>query len=159
QWLRNFLEHCVHGTNAVTGKQGTPIDFISFHAKGAPSIVDSHVRMGISNQLRTINENFGIIASFPELKHKPIVVGECDPDGCAACAATLYPQNAYRNTTLFASYTAAVFARKHELAERSGVNFDGAVTWSFEFEGFPYFMGFRSLATNGVDKPVLNTFR
>jgi xylan 1,4-beta-xylosidase len=35
----------------------------------------------------------------------------------------------------------------------------GAVTWAFEFENQPYFEGFRSLATNGVDKPVLNAFR
>jgi xylan 1,4-beta-xylosidase len=33
------------------------------------------------------------------------------------------------------------------------------VTWAFEFEGQPYFEGFRTLATNGVDKPVLNAFR
>jgi len=33
------------------------------------------------------------------------------------------------------------------------------VTWAFEFEGQPYFEGFRSLATNGIDKPVLNVFR
>jgi xylan 1,4-beta-xylosidase len=33
------------------------------------------------------------------------------------------------------------------------------VTWAFEFEGQPYFEGFRTLATNGIDKPVLNTFR
>jgi xylan 1,4-beta-xylosidase len=33
------------------------------------------------------------------------------------------------------------------------------LTWSFEFEGRDYFEGFRTLATNGVDKPVLNVFR
>ena len=33
------------------------------------------------------------------------------------------------------------------------------LTWAFEFEGQPYFEGFRTLATNGVDKPVLNFFR
>lgn len=33
------------------------------------------------------------------------------------------------------------------------------MTWAFEFEGQPYFEGFRTLATNGVDKPVLNAFR
>jgi len=32
-------------------------------------------------------------------------------------------------------------------------------TWSFEFEDQPYFDGFRTLATNGIDKPVLNVFR
>jgi xylan 1,4-beta-xylosidase len=33
------------------------------------------------------------------------------------------------------------------------------LTWSFEFEDRQYFEGFRTLATNGVDKPVLNVFR
>jgi xylan 1,4-beta-xylosidase len=35
----------------------------------------------------------------------------------------------------------------------------GAVTWGFEFENQPYFDGFRDLATNGIDKPVLGVFR
>jgi xylan 1,4-beta-xylosidase len=38
-------------------------------------------------------------------------------------------------------------------------NLVGAVSWSFEFENQPWFYGFRDLATNGVDKPVLNVFR
>ena len=36
---------------------------------------------------------------------------------------------------------------------------DGAVTWAFQFENQPWFAGFRTLATNGIDKPVLNVFR
>ena len=112
--------------------------------------------MGIANQLRTIDENLGIVASFPELKGKPIVIGESDPDGCAACQG---PQLGYRNTTMYSSYTAASFARKHDLAERHGVNLEGALTWAFEFEDQPYFAGFRALATNGIDLPVLNVFR
>jgi xylan 1,4-beta-xylosidase len=39
------------------------------------------------------------------------------------------------------------------------VNLEGALTWAFEFEDQPYFAGFRSLASNGIDKPVLNVFR
>jgi xylan 1,4-beta-xylosidase len=153
---REFLEHCLRGKNYATGKVGTPIDFISFHAKGAPTFVDGHVRMGIANQLRAINEGFGIVASFPELKGKPIVIGESDPDGCAACQG---PQLGYRNGTMYASYTAASFARKHDLAERHGVNLEGALTWAFEFEDQPYFAGFRVLASNGIDLPVMNVFR
>jgi xylan 1,4-beta-xylosidase len=60
---------------------------------------------------------------------------------------------------MYSSYTAACFARKHELAEKHGVNLEGALTWAFEFEDQPYFAGFRSLASNGLDKPVLNVFR
>jgi xylan 1,4-beta-xylosidase len=106
--------------------------------------------------LRTIDSGFAIIASYPELKNKPIVIGESDPDGCAACQGS---QLGYRNTTMYSSYTAASFARKHELADKYGVNLEGALTWAFEFEGQPYFAGFRALATNGIDLPVLNVFR
>jgi len=76
-YFRAFLEHCLHGTNQATGKPGTPLDFVSFHAKGAPVYVDNHVRMGIANQLRTIDENFRIVASYPELQRTPIVRGMC----------------------------------------------------------------------------------
>ena len=159
RYLREFLEHCVRGENYATGGKGTPLDFVSFHAKGAPRLVDGHVRMGITEQLRVIDSSFRIIASFPELKDKPIVIGESDPDGCAACSAKVYPQNGYRNGALYASYTAASFARKHDLAAKHGVNLEGALTWAFEFEDQPYFAGFRTLSTNGIDKPVLNVFR
>jgi xylan 1,4-beta-xylosidase len=39
------------------------------------------------------------------------------------------------------------------------VNLKGAVTWAFEFEDQEWFAGFRELASNGVDKPVMNVFR
>ena len=156
KWTRDFLEHQLRGTNAATGKTGTPIDFVSFHAKGSPSYVDGHVRMGIANQLRVIDDGFRIVASFPELKGTPIVIGESDPEGCAACQG---PQLAYRNGTMYSSYTAAVFARKHDLAAKHGVNLEGALTWAFEFEDQPLFAGFRVLATGGIDLPVLNVFR
>ncbi|MGH9309899.1 MAG: GH39 family glycosyl hydrolase [Vicinamibacterales bacterium] len=159
QLFRDFLEHCLRGTNHATGKIGSPLDFIAFHAKGAPRVVDGHVRMAISNQLRAISNGFQIVASFPELKGLPIVIGESDPEGCAACSMATNPENAYRNGTMYSSYTAAQLARTFELADLHGVNLLGSVTWAFEFENQPYFAGFRDLATNGIDKPVLNVFR
>jgi xylan 1,4-beta-xylosidase len=159
QFLRAFLEHVIRGKNYVTGAVGSPIDYIGFHAKGRPSLVNGHVQMGIENQLRSISKGFEIVASYPELKQLPIIIGESDPEGCAACSVDYNPQNAYRNGTMYSSYTAATFARKYDLQARHGVNFEGAVTWAFEFEDQPYFAGFRDLATNGIDKPVLNVFR
>jgi xylan 1,4-beta-xylosidase len=159
KFLRDFLEHCLRGTNYATGKIGAPLDFVAFHAKGAPRFVEGHVRMGLAEQLQDIDRGFAIVASFPELRGKPIIIGESDPDGCAACSARVYPQNGYRNGTLYASYTAAAFARKFDLATKHGVNFEGAVTWAFEFEDQPWFDGFRALASNGVELPVLNVFR
>ncbi|HYP06846.1 MAG TPA: beta-xylosidase [Bryobacteraceae bacterium] len=159
KFLKDFLEHVVRGKNYATGKTGSPIDYITFHAKGRPKVVDGHVQMGSEFQMRDIDQGFAIVASFPELKKLPILIGESDPEGCAACSVRFNPQNAYRNGTMYSSYTAATFARKFELAARHGVNFEGAVTWAFECEDQPYFDGFRDLATNGIDKPVLNVFR
>jgi len=148
EFLRAFLEHC--------REEGTPLDFISFHAKGRPRYVDDHVQMGIAAQLATIDQGFATIASFPELKRTPIVIGESDPEGCAACQG---PQLAYRNGTMYSSYTAASFARKYDLARKHGVNLQGALTWAFEFEDQAYFAGFRALASGGLPLPVLNVFR
>lgn len=158
-FLKTFLKHCTQDTNYVTGKIGTPLDFVAFHAKGAPKLVNGHVQMNMGTQLRDISSGFEIVASFPQLKNTPIIIGESDPEGCAACGMKTDPQNAYRNGTMYSSYTAASFARKYALADLHQVNFKGAVSWSFEFEDQPWFYGFRDLATNGVDKPVLNVFR
>jgi xylan 1,4-beta-xylosidase len=155
-FMEGFLRHIVAGRNHATGAIGTPTDFLAFHAKGSPTFVDGHVRMGIGAQLATIDRGFRMIAAVPELKAKPIVIGESDPEGCAACQG---PQLGYRNGTMYSSYTAAAFARKHALADKHGVHLEGALTWAFEFEDQPYFAGFRALATNGIDLPVLNVFR
>ncbi len=156
KFLRDFLEHCLRGVNFATGQTGSPLDFVAFHAKGSPKFENDHVRMGLSAQLRNIDEGFATVASFPELKNTPIIIGESDPEGCAACRG---PQLGYRNGTMYSSYTAASFARKYALADKHGVNFEGALTWAFEFENQPYFAGFRALASNGIDLPVLNVFR
>jgi xylan 1,4-beta-xylosidase len=159
QFLKDFLKHCQEGKNYVSGKIGSPLDFIAFHAKGAPRVVNGEVQMNMGQQLRDISSGFEIVASFPKFKKLPVIIGESDPEGCAACSMQDYPENAYRNGTMYSSYTSASFARKYALADHFGVNFKGAVTWAFEFEDQPWFNGFRDLATNGVDKPVLNVFR
>lgn len=155
-FYRTFLQHCLDGTNHVTGKKGSTLDYITFHAKGSPKLVDGHLQMNINPQLQSIAKGFEIVASFPKFKNLPIIIGESDPEGCAACAGANF---GYRNGTVYSSYQAAAFAKAYELADLYKVNLIGAVTWAFEFEDKPWFAGFRDLATNGVDKPVLNVYR
>jgi xylan 1,4-beta-xylosidase len=160
-YLKQFLEHCARGQNAVTGKTGAPLDFITYHAKGRPTVVQGqgHVRMGIAKNMTDVSRGMEIIASFPQFKKLPIILSESDPEGCAACSARVYPQNTYRNGTLYPTYTAVALNNIFRLADLHGANIEGMLTWAFEFEDQPWFDGFRSLATNGVDKPVLNVFR
>ena len=71
------------------GKIGTPLDFVSFHAKGAPRVVKENdaasCGCGSATSFAPSANGFSIVASFPELKDMPIVIGESDPEGCAAC--------------------------------------------------------------------------
>ena len=158
-FLQQFLTHCSKGANSATGGTGAPLDFISFHPKGSPSMVDGHVRMGIRNQLANMDRGMKIVASFPEFRNTPIILGESDPEGCGACSLATNPVEAYRNGPLYGVYVAEAEARTYELARKNGVNIEGSATWALEFEGQPYFAGYRELATNGVDKAVLNVFR
>jgi xylan 1,4-beta-xylosidase len=158
-FLRHFLEHCDSGRNYATSQTGAPLDFITYHAKGHPSVVDGHVRMGMAQQTRDVDAGFQIVRSFQKYRDLPIVLSESDPEGCAACSARVYPPNAYRNGTLYPTYTAVMTKNILDLAAQEKTNIAGMLTWAFEFEDQPYFDGFRTLATNGVDKPVLNVFR
>jgi xylan 1,4-beta-xylosidase len=110
----------------------------------------------VAAQLRAAERGMKILAADPRWRNTPIILGEFDPEGCAACKG---PQNAYRNGPLYGVSVAEAEMRLYELARRNGVKLEGAVTWAFEFEGEPAFAGYRELATNGIDKPVLNVFR
>jgi xylan 1,4-beta-xylosidase len=157
-FLDNFLKHCMDDKSAANGKP-VPLDFISFHPKGRPTVVDGHVRMGLANELKAAGEGFRIVAKYPTYIHLPIILSEADPEGCAACSMKVNPSNAYRNGPLYPTYTAAAIKGLFALQDRYKVNLISMVSWSFEFEDKEYFEGFRTLATNGVDKPVINVFR
>lgn len=159
EFLRAFLEHCAHQKNYATTKTGARLDFISFHPKGSPKWMGDHVQMGINRQLASIEAGLKIVTSFNEWRNTPVILGESDPEGCAACSARNNPQNSYRNGPLYAAYEAEALFHTLALAHFAHANLLGFVTWAFEFENQPYFEGFRELATNGLDKPVLNAFR
>ena len=157
-FLKNFLEHVNSGKSLANGK-ALPMDFISFHAKGSPKIVEGKVTMGVSSELKDVDAGFKLIATYPKFRNLPIILSEADPEGCAACSSKVNPANNYRNGTLYPAYTASAYKRLFELEDKHKVNLLGMLSWSFEFEDKDYFEGFRSLSTNGVNKPVLNFFR
>jgi xylan 1,4-beta-xylosidase len=157
-FLDMFLKHCLNDKSLANGKP-VPLDFISFHPKGRPSFVDGHVRMGIVNELDASDAGFKLVAKYPKFAHLPIILSEADPEGCAACSMKTNPANSYRNSPLYGTYTAVMIKALFDLQDRSKVNLAAMLSWSFEFENKDYFEGFRTLATNGIDKPVLNVFR
>jgi xylan 1,4-beta-xylosidase len=158
KFLDDFLAHVSAGKSTASGG-AVPIDFISFHIKGRPSVDEGHVRMGLDRELTDADRGFELVAKYAKLRRLPIILSEADPEGCAACSSKVNPANAYRNGTLYPAYTAAAYKALFELADRHRVRLLSMLSWSFEFEDKDYFEGFRSHATNGIDKPVLNLFR
>lgn len=159
-FLKQFLQHCATGINAVTGQTGTRLDLVTFHAKGGVSLAaDGHVEMDLGNQLRLHRAGFQAVAAFPQFAQTPIYVTEADPEGCAACPVSSDPEDAYRTSPAYGAYEVAMMKHSLELEAQVGIKLGGLLTWAFTFPGTPYFAGYRVLATNGVNLPVLGAFR
>jgi xylan 1,4-beta-xylosidase len=157
-FLEAFLKHCAEDRSSATSGE-VPLDFISFHVKGSPHVVDGHVQMGLGRELENAATGFGIVQGSEKFRNLPIILSEADPEGCGACSPEQHPEDAYRNGTVYPAYTAAAMKALGELAADEHVNLAGFLTWAFEFEGQPLFAGRRSLASHGIDKPEMNFFR
>ena len=65
-FLRQFLEHCA--TAATPHRRtGAPLDFITYHAKGRPTVVDGHVRMGIAKNAEDVDKGYAIVRGVSEV--------------------------------------------------------------------------------------------
>jgi xylan 1,4-beta-xylosidase len=115
--------------------------------------------MGLAGELHAAQTGFKIVAASAKYHNLPIILSEADPEGCAACSAKQNPANGYRNGPQYPAYTAAAMKGLFDLAAENKVNLTGMITWAFEFENSPYFEGYRTLSTNGIDQPVMNVFR
>ncbi len=67
-FLSLFLQHCTDGVNYANGKKGAPLDYVTFHAKGDPKVVDGSEQMNMSVQLKDVAKGFEIVNLFPSLK-------------------------------------------------------------------------------------------
>ena len=90
-----------------------------------------------------------------ELKAKPIVIGESDPDGCAACQG---PQLGYRNGTMYSSYTAAC-SRGSTTRRAARREPRGRADVGVRVRGSAVLRRLPRARENGIDLPVLNVFR
>ena len=159
KFMQRFLAHCATEKNSLTGKTGTRLDYIGFHAKGGVAFKDGHVEMSMLGQLQKHQRGFAMVAGFPKFRNTPIIIGEADPDGAAGMPASQSPSRRYRNVPAYGAYVAAMMKYSLDLAEAEKVNLKGVLTWAFMFDGMPWFDGYRTLATNGIHKPVLNAFK
>jgi len=162
-FLRGFLAHCA--------RQRLPLDFVSFHTKGArfdpwrvygPLGGPAPMRQSPSSlkMLREIHAGLEAIAEHPEFTDLPCIVDECDASVPAHWGVYDNANFAYRNTEYYAVFQCKLMKKLLDLNLISRVQVHQATTWSFYFEGERYFEGTRSLFTaDNIEKPVLNAYR
>jgi xylan 1,4-beta-xylosidase len=162
KYLDSFLDHCVNGTNYVTGQKGTPLDFITFHVKGGGYRADPlHKKQNppsVKQVVRDVGIGYDILGKYPGLTQLECVLSEIDPDGWAAGGAWDNANLNFRNTEYYPSYVACAFDKltRWAAAKDWDLRF---LTWAFMFVGERCFEGTRAFSTQGIDKAILNLFR
>ncbi|MBA3942995.1 MAG: glycoside hydrolase [Herpetosiphonaceae bacterium] len=162
-FLRGFLRHCAEAR--------TPLDFVSFHTKGAyftpwrvygplggPAPTPQSPSM--LKMLREVREGLRAVGEHQEFRDLPCIVDECDASVPAHWGIYDNANFAYRNTEYYAVFQCKLMKKLLDLNNVSEAHVAQATTWSFYFEGERFFEGTRSLFTAGaIEKPVLNAYR
>ena len=163
EFLRGFLAHCA--------RTGAPLDFVSFHTKGArftpwrvygPLGGPAPVKQSPSSlkMLREVRAALDAVSVHPKFRDLPCIVDECDASVPAHWGVYDNANFAYRNTEYFPVFQCKLMKKLLDLDARGGARVHQATTWSFYFEGERFFEGTRSLFTaQGIQKPVLNAYR
>ena len=160
RFLRTFLDHIRNGVNYYSGKQGTRIDFTSFHTKGGGYRFDALAEKQLPSVkvfLDNVKVQSDIIKEFG-YDSLECVLSEADPDGWAAGGRFDNFNLNFRNTEYYASYAASAYKNLYDLAAEQKMDLR-PLAWAFMFEGERCFEGTRSFSTQGIDKAVLNLFR
>lgn len=173
-FLDRFLAHCATGTNEVTGAQGTRLDFVSFHTKGAsfqpwrvygplgPDGVETPQRMSpnMRKMLVEIRDNLDAIACYAQFRDLPVLVDECDASVPAHWGVYDNANFGYRNTAYYPVFQVQLMKKLLDLDSLGLARVHAATTWSWYLEGDRYFEGTRSLFTaSDIATPLLNAYR
>ena len=158
--MKTFLTHCREGLNACTGKTGTRLDFITFHAKGSWLPGNDTAAKSVPSVGSLVHQTELALDVIKEegFADREVVISEADPDGWAAGGIADNPNMRFRNTEYYASYVAATYTRLHDLCVRRGMTVR-PLAWAFMFPQEECFSGTRTFSTQGIDKPVMNLFR
>lgn len=161
---KGFLEHITHGTNHATGKQGTPIDYITIHTygghsgQGGPMFPYPSVDYMLAQQRKLVEMR----DAYPALREVPIMIAEWGVTSGGGTTMKKRPMAEVRNTQFSASFLTTMVAK--QLAWRRAENprlgdmflcISGyEVPQQFDFEGK------RTVHTlNGFHKPLLNGYK
>ncbi len=165
-FMKEFLDHVVYGTNYVTGKTGSPVDFLSHHIYGlsgswlkpAPDI--SPVVSKFTSEMLWWQR---LIRKYPEMSDVEIHLNEWGV--CSHGDSKFvdeFPQLEYRNSEFSALFMVKLVDCLYAIEDNYDFRTDLMLYWGAWFNAAtgPVFMGSRDLMTTGnIPKPIMTAYK
>lgn len=159
-FLRDFLHHVVNGTNYVTGKKGTRIDFISYHIYGiSGGWVDQHplVQPTVQRFVQEVLWIQRLVDSFPGLGKVEFHLNEWGVCSHYQKTSEEFPALEYRNSEFSPLFLTKLINCLYAIEDIYKFPTSMLLYWGFAWEDYrgTLFNGNRSLTTAGhLPKPI-----
>ena len=163
-FLRPFLEHVTHGTNYVTGKKGTKIDFISYHIYGLSGAWlnnEPHIQPMVERYSQSVLWLQRLISKYPELKGTEFHINEWGMSSNYYRTVMDYPDLKYRNNEESALFLVKLVNSLYQIEDNYHFPTSMLLYWGFcgEAAAGKYFIGQRELTTgDNIPKPIQTGF-
>ena len=161
-FMVGFLNHITYGTNYVTGKVGSTIDFISFHVYAMSYLWIKECPLIVPTVQQILHDIIWvrrlIITKFPSLAEKEFQVNEWGVCSGYEYTREVCPNFALRDTEFSALFFVKLMCSLWTLGDAYDLCPDMMLYWGFSFEDFNniLFNSERSLTTaGGLAKPIL----
>ena len=159
-FLKNFLEHIVNGTNHVTGRKGTRIDFISYHIYGLSGgwlNNEPKIKPQVSRFSQSVLWLSRLISKYKSLKDVEFHINEWGMSSHFQKTVAKFPDLHYRNSEESPLFMVKMIDCLYAIEDN--YNFPTAMLlyWggAWEAEKDEFFMGHRTLTTAGnIPKPI-----
>lgn len=163
-FLRPFLEHVVNGTNYVTGKKGTQIDFISYHIYGLSGKwlnQEPHIQPQVQRFSQSVLWLKRLMSDYKSLKGIEFHINEWGMSSNYYRLVKDYPDLEYRNSEQSALFLVKLVNSLYQIEDNYNFPTDLLLYWGFSWEADEgeFFVGKRELTTAGdVPKPIQTGF-
>ncbi len=163
-FLKPFLNHVVNGTNYVTGKKGSRIDFISYHIYGLSGKWlnnEPHIQPQVQRFSQSILWLKRLLKSYPSLKGTEFHLNEWGLSSNYYRTVSEYPDLEYRNSISSALFLFKLVDALYQIEDYYNFPTSMLLYWGFSWEADEddFFKGKRELLTAGnTPKPIQTGF-
>ena len=163
-FLKPFLNHVVNGTNYVTGKKGSQIDFISYHIYGLSGKWlnnEPHIQPQVQRFSQSVLWLKRLLKAYPSLKDTEFHINEWGLSSNYYRTVAQYPDLKYRNSISSPLFLFKLVDALYQIEDHYNFPTSLLLYWGFSWEADEdeFFTGKRELLTAGnTPKPIQTGF-